>query len=283
MDLLSFFRRRAPAAANAPARGAARPAGAAGAEAPVAEARARARRRLIGAVVLLGIGVVAFPLLFETEPRPIPVDLPIELPRKDGLPPLVVPPSGGGASRSGRIERAEAPTTTAEPAAAATATPQPADALPTPAELAPRETEAPPREAPREPVPTAAERAVPPPPPAPAPAPAPARPTATPSAAPAAPATDGARAKALLEGKTAAPAGATRFVVQVGAFADASAVRDVRAKVERLGLKTYTQVVHLAAGDRTRVRIGPFEQREQADAALVQLKKAGLAATVMTQ
>ncbi|MEO7246181.1 MAG: SPOR domain-containing protein, partial [Rubrivivax sp.] len=257
--------------------GAARPAGAAGADAPVAEARARARRRLIGAVVLLGIGVVAFPLLFETEPRPIAVDLPIELPRKDGLPPLVVPPPGGGASRSSRIERAEALTTAGGQAAATTATPVPADAPTTTAEPAPRESETPPREAPREPVPATAERAVPPP------SPALARPTATPSAAPAAPATDGARAKALLEGKTAAPAGATRFVVQVGAFADASAVRDVRAKVERLGLKTYTQVVHVAAGDRTRVRIGPFEQREQADAALEQLKRAGLAATVMTQ
>ena len=68
------------------------PAAAAGDSAQALDAaRMRARRRLIGAVVLLGIGVIAFPLLFETQPRPIPVDIPIEIPRKDNAPALVVP------------------------------------------------------------------------------------------------------------------------------------------------------------------------------------------------
>jgi DedD protein len=35
--------------------------------------RRRARHRLIGAAVLVLIGVVGFPLLFDTQPRPIPV------------------------------------------------------------------------------------------------------------------------------------------------------------------------------------------------------------------
>src|SRR4051794_22210996 len=52
---------------------------------PVEAARTQARRRLIGAVVLLAIGVVGFPLIFETQPRPVAVDIPIEVPaRKDG-------------------------------------------------------------------------------------------------------------------------------------------------------------------------------------------------------
>jgi DedD protein len=55
------------------------------------QARLRARRRLIGAVVLLGIGVIAFPLLFETQPRPIAVDIPIVIPPRDGVPPLALP------------------------------------------------------------------------------------------------------------------------------------------------------------------------------------------------
>ncbi|MGH8797364.1 MAG: hypothetical protein ACREXI_09930, partial [Caldimonas sp.] len=59
----------------------------------VREARMRARRRLIGAVVLLVIGVIGFPLVFETQPRPIPVDIPIEIPKKDGAPALVMPPA----------------------------------------------------------------------------------------------------------------------------------------------------------------------------------------------
>ncbi|MGH8847942.1 MAG: SPOR domain-containing protein, partial [Polaromonas sp.] len=42
--------------------------------------RKRAKHRLIGAAVLVLIGVVGFPLLFDTQPRPIPVDIPIEIP-----------------------------------------------------------------------------------------------------------------------------------------------------------------------------------------------------------
>jgi DedD protein len=44
--------------------------------------RKRAKHRLIGSAVLVLIGVVGFPLLFDTQPRPIPVDIPIEIPGK---------------------------------------------------------------------------------------------------------------------------------------------------------------------------------------------------------
>ena len=79
----------------------------------------------------------------------------------------------------------------------------------------------------------------------------------------------------------AAPAG-QRFIVQVGAFADAAAARETRQKVEKLGLKTYTQVANTASGSRIRVRVGPFASRDAADAALAKAKSAGLAAVVMT-
>ncbi|MEO6897153.1 MAG: SPOR domain-containing protein, partial [Caldimonas sp.] len=81
-------------------------------------ARVKARQRLIGAIVLLGIGIIGFPLVFETQPRPIPVDIPIEIPRRDALPPLAMPPP--------RVP----------PAASARATPEAASA--TPAGAAPR-------------------------------------------------------------------------------------------------------------------------------------------------
>jgi DedD protein len=84
MGLLSYFKRKSEASAAAIP-----PAEMDG----VAAARTLARRRLIGATVLLGIGVVGFPLLFETQPRPIAIDIPIEIPRKDGAPALVLPPA----------------------------------------------------------------------------------------------------------------------------------------------------------------------------------------------
>ena len=46
---------------------------------------------LVAWPVLLGVGIIGFPLLFETQPRPIAVDIPIEIPRKDNAPPLAMP------------------------------------------------------------------------------------------------------------------------------------------------------------------------------------------------
>ena len=96
------------------------------------------------------------------------------------------------------------------------------------------------------------------------------------------PSVDGERARALLEGRTASTAETARFVVQVGAFADAEAARETRLKVERLGFKTYTQVAQTPSGSRIRVRVGPFASRGEADAALAKAKAAGMAAVVLT-
>ena len=257
MGLFSIFQ-RGNGAAPAPAE----------AGDPVQAARVRARQRLIGAVVLVVIGVIGFPLVFETQPRPIPLDIPIEIPRRDAAAPLVLPaprPAPAGKGASGAVApreeittetRAEAgkPIPAPAPAASAAAVPT-AEAAKKPAVVA--------------------------------------RPAAS---APVA--ADAARAKALLEGKdnpaaTAAAAAkaedpketsteAGRYVLQVGAFADASAARETRSKVEKLGLKTYTQVVETAAGSRTRVRVGPFASRDEADKALAKARDAGINAVVLT-
>lgn len=78
---LPFLRSKSP-----PAAGRRRaPAGVVDPGSPAADAaRQRARRRLAGALVLLLAGVVGFPLLFETQPRPLPVDTAIEMPRREG-------------------------------------------------------------------------------------------------------------------------------------------------------------------------------------------------------
>jgi len=93
---------------------------------------------------------------------------------------------------------------------------------------------------------------------------------------------DGARAKALLDAKATSAAEGARFVVQVGAFSEAESARDTRAKAEKLGLKTYTQVAQTPAGNRIRVRIGPFANRAEADAALAKARAGGLTAVVLT-
>jgi DedD protein len=101
---------------------------------------------------------------------------------------------------------------------------------------------------------------------------------------------DASKARALLEGKPAeaaaaaasAPASEARYVVQVGAFADAAKAQDMRQKVERSGLKTYTHVAETKEGKRTRVRVGPFATRSEADKAAARIKGLDLPAAVLT-
>jgi DedD protein len=264
MGLLSIFKRRADTSNGASASG----------PAPddVQRARTRARQRLIGAVVLVGIGIVGFPLVFETQPRPIPVDIPIEVPRKDGAPSLVMPAartSGSNSSASAvQVQPAPATSTTAPLAA-------PNDVVTeTPEEAAP-----PTARAASKPIAKSAEVSKPVVEAKTAPE---SKPTAA-EAKPAAIATDSARAKSLLEGKPpAAGAESGRYVVQVGAFADANAARETRLKAEKLGIKTYTQVVSTSAGSRIRVRLGPFGNRDEADSAMTKARGAGLTAVVLT-
>ena len=101
---------------------------------------------------------------------------------------------------------------------------------------------------------------------------------------------DGAKARAQLEGKPVQPASAQtasapaegRFVVQVGAFADATKAREARQKLERAGLKTYTQVAETKDGKRIRVRVGPFGSKAEADKAAGKIKELDLPAAILT-
>jgi DedD protein len=86
--------------------------------------RARARHRLIGASALVLLGVIGFPLLFDSQPRPIPVDIPIEIPDRNNVKPLVGEIPSTPASQI--IVESEAGTKTVEPAPArAVAAPAP--------------------------------------------------------------------------------------------------------------------------------------------------------------
>lgn len=247
---------------------------------PVQAARIRARRRLIGAVVLLAIGVVGFPMLFETQPRPLPNDIPIEVPRRDGAAPrpAALPRVSPAVTELPVV--AEAPAVAPAPSAAIAPVSEPEPPEPKGAVVAP---------------PAAAPGKVDPPKPEPA-TPAPAKVEATkPVEVRVADAkkVESDRARALLEGRgenASAPATAAiaaseaksgRFVVQVGAYTDADTLREVRAKVEKLGLKTYTQSVETDAGKRTRVRVGPYATRQEAESASGRLKGAGLPGNVL--
>jgi DedD protein len=71
-------------------------------------------------------------------------------------------------------------------------------------------------------------------------------------------------------------------VVQVGAYADAEKAREVRRKLEKAGLKTYTHVAETKEGKRTRVRLGPFATRDEADKAADKAKQLEFTPAVLT-
>ena len=236
--------------------------------------RKRAKHRLIGASVLVLIGVVGFPLLFDTQPRPIAVDIPIDIPGKNSVKPLVMPPK---------------PETGKE---VATPTPAPIqDKVATASSLGAKEemvTDKKP--APAAPIVSAPKKdpdslvkpdgkVIPK-----AETKAEAKPANKPESKQVAKPDDGARAKALLDGQAAAvPASSTeRLVVQVGAFADSDKAQEVRLKLEKAGLKTYTQVADTKDGKRIRVRVGPFASKAEADKAAVKIKSLDLPASILT-
>jgi DedD protein len=68
----------------------------------------------------------------------------------------------------------------------------------------------------------------------------------------------------------------------VGAFADATKARQARLKLEKAGLKTYTQVAQTSEGKRIRVRVGPFASRAEAEKAASKIKSLDLSAAILT-
>ena len=241
--------------------------------------RSRAKHRLIGACVLVLVGVVGFPLLFDSQPRPVAADIAIDIPDKaqvkalllplpaSAAPQAVVAAPAAASAGSVLVEKAIDPVESKLPLAAApveSAKPQaPAVAVEKPvAKLTPAAPEAKPAAA------AASAKAQ--------------VPVAVVDAAkPQAPTDDGAKAAALLEGKDVVAAAVIRYVVQVGAFSDGVKLREVRQKLEKAGLKTYTQVVDGKDGKRTRVRVGPFASQAEADKSDARVHSLELPATVL--
>ena len=74
---------------------------------------------------------------------------------------------------------------------------------------------------------------------------------------------------------------AVRSVVQVGAYADLAKAKEVRAKLESAGFKTYTQEIDTKDGKRIRVRVGPFATKEEADKTAEKIRKLNLQTSVL--
>ena len=232
------------------------------------ELKRRARRRLIGAIVIALTAALVLPMIMDSEPRRPDGEIDVRIPAPEALGPMPVPKSP---ATSTQASAQQAPTPHAEPAGSAS-TPAAARSVEAESEsskgsgaqaldrssnsvspqssLPAARTDKPEvqRESPKKsPV---AEK---------------------PAAAKVVRADDDRRARNILE------AGSGSYVVQLGAFTESANVRRVEERVRKLGYPVYSEAVR---GGKTRVRAGPFSSREDAQAARDKLAHAGLAGMV---
>jgi DedD protein len=219
----------------------------------------RARRRLVGAIVLVTVVAVVLPMVLDSEPKTVNQNINIQIPSPDaGV--LTTPPTP--------LKQAEPAATPArpesEPVAVAPAV-EPkeskSEAVATKPEVKTEvKAETKPQEVKAETKVESTAEAKPEPK------------TEAKTETKAAAKTESAKTKdSVKEPPKAATTGG--FVIQVAALSDTAKARELQAKIAGSGLKAYTEVVQTSKGPVTRVRVGPFNTREAAEKARPQLQK----------
>jgi DedD protein len=216
----------------------------------------RARRRLVGAIVLVTAVAVVLPMILDSEPKPATQSINIQIPS---------PEAGVLSSKPAPLKPAEKPASAAAPAVA-----EPAPKAETKAEAKVEAKVEPKTEIKQEPTVFAkaepktehkAETKV--------------EAKAETKAAPkpqSAPAPEKPATKAESPAKAKAPATGA-FVIQVAALSDVAKARELQARITGGGLKAYTEVVQTSKGPVTRVRVGPYASREAAEKARPALQR----------
>jgi DedD protein len=219
--------------------------------------RKRARHRLMGSVVLVLGAVVGLPLLFDSQPRPVAIDTPIVIPDRNQVAPLTaaVAPKTGTVKEPTPVQAEPAPTETATVAKSAVAN---SAGLDPNEEVVSKTTKPEPKSEPKS------------------------EPKPEPKPEPKVEAKPEVKTDAKPDGKEAPKSEqSVRSVVQVGAYAELAKAREVRAKLESAGFKTYTQEVETKDGKRIRVRVGPFPSKEEAEKTAEKIRKLNLQTSVL--
>jgi DedD protein len=223
----------------------------------------RARRRLVGAFAFAGLAAVILPMVMDEEPKQQVQDVQIRIPGQDQTP--FVNKLAKAAPDSGEP--------LVPPVVAESVAPQSSDTAARPADVpaaaaADKTADKPEASKTEKPVEKAAEKA-------------PAKPAEKPTVAEGE-VHDTKRAAAILEGKAVdvaskpAANGNGQFVILIGAFSNPANVKQLQTKIGELGIKVYTEPLDSPGGKKTRVRAGPFPNREAADKALDRLKRIGV-------
>ena len=222
----------------------------------------RARRRLIGAVAFAGLAAVVLPMVMDDEPKQQIQEVQIRITGQDQTPfapKLAKAPVASEAPASPPPAKAETP----PPAPVSKAAEKPVEKPAAPEKVEKTEKVEKVEKAPAPPAPKPAEKTV--------------------DKAPV-DNSEAQRAAAILAGKpveprdkpAAAANGNGQFVILIGAFANPANVKQLQSKIGEMGIKVFTEPLESPGGTKTRVRAGPFPNREAADKALEKIKRIGV-------
>jgi DedD protein len=241
----------------------------------------RARRRLVGAIALALAVAIGLPMLLDSEPKPLSLDIAIQIPSKNQDSPAVTSSVAAGDSLAPAEQIVAMPPDADAPAPPGTVAPMPLPPLkplkPLKSEVQVAESKPEPRTESKPELKLESK-------------PAARVPDSAPVAAtkPASKPAESTRALAILEGRTepakpapvassnASASSSSSFVVQVAALATQDKVDELQSRLKAAGINSYTQTISTSAGQSIRVRVGPFGSREDAEKALARVAKLGL-------
>ena len=202
----------------------------------------RARRRLVGAIALVLMMIVLLPMLLEDRVAQTPKDeVVISIPSQDGQ----VDTTPDKVAEASQQASPQAPPVISAQSPVTAQTPE----VKTP-EVKPTEPPAPVAQS-EKPVEVAPIQEVKPPP------------------------------KEQDKPKADKPVPKGKFYVQVGVFSNPDKVKQLQAKLSESALKSSTELIDTPKGTKTRLRVGTFTSKSDADAALVKVKALGLTDAVV--
>ena len=211
----------------------------------------RARRRLVGAIVLVSVIAVVLPMILDSEPRPTTQSVDIQIPSPDSG--EFKPNSAAAPPDADKSAKAVADADKRGNSAG----PEPIAPIAEPAKSGTSESVA---STTSRPIGKAAPPVI---------------------AAPESPEKSSAKESAPTKSAASATGGA--YVVQVAALSDAAKAKQLEKRMSGTGIPTYTEVVTTSSGRVTRVRAGPYPSRDAAEKARARLKKAGFTGQVMAK
>ena len=249
----------------------------------VDELKRKARRRLIGAIVLALAAATLLPLLLEQEQKPLGDDVSVQIPPVDegrfisrltgGKGKDAPPEPKAGARADGKIDAGPEPKADAKSEPKADSKPEPR----TDAKSEPKADSKPEPRADAKSEPKADLKSDLKPNARPEPAPAAADANSAPAVTNFAP-TDAKAATTPVAGAATAEAErpkAEGFVVQLGAFTDTYGANALSNKLKKTGYPAYTEPIDTSRGTLWRVRVGGYPSRAAANEARDRLKADG--------